>query len=126
MALYGPKSSIIENKTCRVTAPALTGRAISPMVRVVAPLNPDKLLPAELSLSSRTFICLKASSCNMSAALLGSTDTLCTSKLLMHKVSTSALWCGVMTLNGLMGGKDMGPSTGCIALLLPGLLMVFT
>ena len=96
------------------------------MVSVVAPLNPDKILPAELSLSSGTFICLKAGSYSRSAALLGSTSTLCTSKLLMHKVSTSASWCGVMTLDGLMGGKDIGPSIGCIALLLSEVLMVFT
>ena len=90
------------------------------MVSVVATLNPDKILPTELSLSSGTFICLKAGSYNKSVALLRSTSTLCTSKLLMHKVSTSALWCGVMSLDGLMGGKDMEPSTGCIAMLLSG------
>ena len=93
---------------------------------MVAPLNPNKILLAELSLSSGIFICLKAGSCNKSVALLGSTSTLCTSKLLMHKVSTSASWCGVMTLDGLMRGKDMGLSTGCIVLLLFGVLMVFT
>ena len=90
------------------------------MVSVVAPLNLDKILPVELSLSSGTFICLKAISCNKLAALPGLTSTLCTSKLLMHKVSTSASWCGVTTLDGLMGGKDMGPSTGFIAILLSG------
>ena len=47
-------------------------------------------------------------------------------KFLMHKVSTSASSCGVMTLDGLMGGKDMGPSTSCIALPMSGVLMVFT
>ena len=99
---------------------------MSPTVSVVAPLNPDKILPAELSLLSGTFICLKAGSCNKSAALPGSTSTLCTSKLLMHKVSTSASWCGVITLDGLMGRKDMGSSTGYIALLLYGVLIVFT
>ena len=96
------------------------GKAISPTVSVVAPLNPDKILLVELSLSSDTCICLKAGSCNKSAALPGSMSTLCTSKLLMHKVRTSASWCGVITLDGLMGGKDMGPSTGCIASLLSG------
>ena len=83
-------------------------------------------MPVELSLSSGTFIYLKAGSCNRSAALLGSTRTLCTSKLLMQKVSTSASWCGVMTLDGLMGGKDMGSLIGNIALPLSGVLMVFT
>ena len=96
------------------------------MVSVVALLNPDKILLAELSLSSGNFICLKAGSFNKSTALSGSTSTLCTSKLLMHKVSTSRSWCGVMTLDGLMGGKDMGSSTGYIALLLSEVLMVFT
>ena len=93
---------------------------------MVALLNPEKILLAELSLSSGAFICLKVGSYNRSAVLQRSTSTQCTSKLLMHKVSTSASWCGVMTLNGLMGGKDMGPSTGCIALLLSEVLMVFT
>ena len=37
---------------------------MSPIVTVVAPLNPDKILPAELSLSKEMFICLKAGSCN--------------------------------------------------------------
>ena len=98
-----------------MTGLALIGRAISPTVSVVAPLNLDKILSAELSLSNDTYICLKAGSCNKSAVLPGSTSTLCTSKLLMHKVRTSASWCGVITLDELMGGKDMGPSTGCIA-----------
>ena len=109
-----------------MTDPTLTGRVISPMVIMVAPLNPNKILPAELSLSSGIFIYLKVGSCNKSVLLPGSTSSLCTSKLLMHKVSTSASWCGVMTLDGLMGGKDMGPSTSYIALLLSGVLMVFT
>ena len=109
IALYGPKSSITENKTCRVTGPALMGRAISPKVNVVASLNPDRIQPAELSLSSGTCICLKAGSCNKSDSLLGSTSTLCTSKWLMHKVRTSASWCGVIILDELMGGKEMGP-----------------
>ena len=111
--------------TSMVISPMM-GRAISPMVSVVAPLNPDKIMPAELSLSSRTFICLTAGSCSKLATLPGSTSTLCTSKLLMHKISTSALWCGVMTLDGLIGGKDMGPSISCIAPMLSRVLMVFT
>ena len=93
---------------------------------MVAPLNLDKILPAELSLSSGTFICLKAGSCNKLVALPGSTNTLCTSKLLMHKVSISASWCGVMTLDRLMGGKDMGSLIDCIGLLLSRVLMEFT
>ena len=95
-------------------------------VSVVAPLNPDKILPTELSLLSGTCICLKAGRCNKSIALPRSTSTLCTSKLLMHKVRTSASWCGVITLDGLIEGKDMGLSIGCIALLLSGVLIVFT
>ena len=87
---------------------ALKGRAISPAVNLVALLNPDKILPVELSLSSGICICLKAVSCNKLAALPGSTSTLCTSKLLMHKVKTSASWCRVITLEGLMGGGGGG------------------
>ena len=93
---------------------------------VVAPLNPDRILPAELSLSKEMLICLKAGNCNRSAVLPGSTSTLCTSKLLLHKVSTSASWCGVMTLDGLTGGKDIWPSIGWIALPLFGMWMVFS
>ena len=104
-----------------MTGPALIGRVISPTISVVSPLNPDKILPGELGLSSDTCICLKAGSCNKSASLPGSTSTLCT--LLMHKVRTSASWCGVITLDGLMGGKDMAQSTGCIASLLSGVLI---
>ena len=77
---------------------------------MVAPLKPDRILPDELSLSKEMFICLNAGSCNRSAALPGLTNTMCTSKSLIHKVSTSASWCGTMTLDGLVGGNDMGPS----------------
>ena len=112
MALYGPRSSTIENKTCWTTGPALTRRAMSSIVVVVVLLKLERIMPAELNLSKEMFIYLKASSCNRSIALPGSTSTLCTSKLLIHKVSTSASWCGVMTLDGLTRGKDIGSSIG--------------
>ena len=99
---------------------------MSPIITVVAPLNPDRILLAELSLSKEMFICLKAGSCNRSAALPGSTSTLYISKSLKHRVSTSALWCGVMTQDGLRGGKDIWPSIGWIALLLSRTWIVFT
>ena len=35
---------------------------------------------------------------------------MCTSKSLIHKVTTSASWCGVKTLDELTGGKDIGSS----------------
>ena len=85
---------------------------MSPIVTMVASLKPNRILLAELSMSNEMFIYLKADSCNRSAALSGLTSTLCTSKLLIHKVSTSASWCGVMTLDGLIGGKDIWPSIG--------------
>ena len=85
---------------------------MSPIVTVVAPLKTNMILLAELSLSKVMFNCLNAGSCNRSAAQPGSTSTLCTSKSLIHKVITSASWCGVMTLDGLMGENDMGPSIG--------------
>ena len=81
---------------------------MSPIVTVVASLNPDRILPTELSLSKDMFICLKAGNYNKSAALPRSTNTLCTSKSLIHSVSTSASWCGVMTLGGFKGGNDIG------------------
>ena len=81
-----------------------------PIVTVVAPLKPDRILPVKLSLSKEMFICLKAGGCSKSVALPGSTSTLCTLKLSTHNVSTSASWCGVMTLDEFIGGKDIGPS----------------
>ena len=99
---------------------------MSPIVTVVTPLKPGRILPTKLSLSKEMFICLKAGSCNRSVTLPGSTSTLCTSKLLIHKVSASASWCGEMTLDQLTGGKYIGPSIGWIALLLFGTWMVFT
>ena len=99
---------------------------MSLIVIVVAPLNRDRILLAELSLSKEIFICLKVGSCNRLAALPGSTSTLCTSKSLIHRVSTSASWCRVMTLDGLRRGKDIGLSIGWIALLLSGMWIVFT
>ena len=42
IALYGPKSSTMENSTCWVTGPALTGKVTSPIDNVVGPLKPDK------------------------------------------------------------------------------------
>ena len=85
---------------------------------MVAPLNLDRILPAELSMSKEMFICPKAGGCNRSAALPGSTSSLCTLKSLIHRVSMSASWCRVMTLDRLIGGKAIGPSIGWIALLL--------
>ena len=126
MALYGPRSSKIENKTCWITGLALTGRVMLPIVTVVAPLKPDMILPDELSLSKDMFICLKVGKCNRSAALPRSTSTLCTSNSLIHKVSTSASWCGVITLDGFIRGNDIGSLIGWISLLLSGTWMVFT
>ena len=94
---------------------------MSPIVTVVASLNSDRILLIELNLSKEMFICLKAGSCNRLAALLGSTNTLCTSKWLIHRVSTSASWCGLMTLDGFIG-----LSISWIALFLSGMWMVFT
>ena len=125
MALYWPKSSTTKNKTYWTTGPVLIGREMSPVVTMVAPLKLDRILPTKLSLSKEMFICLKAGSCNRSAALPRSTRTLCTSKSLIHKVSTSASWCGVMTLDRFIGGKDIGPSIGWIALLMSGTWIVF-
>ena len=90
IALYGPKFSTTKNNTCHVIGLALTRRKISPTVSVVAPLNPDKVLLDELRWSSGIFIYWKAGRYNKSDALLGSTRTLRTSKLLIHKVSISA------------------------------------
>ena len=126
MALYGPRSSITENKTCWTSGITLTRRAMSLIMIVVALLKPDRILPAKLCLSKEMFIFLKAGRFNRSVTLPRSTSTLCTSKLLIHKVSTSASWCGVMTLDGLIRGNDIGSSIGWISLLLFGTWMVFT
>ena len=67
----GPRQPKI--RPVELLVPTLTRRAMLLIVTVVTPLNPDKILPVELSLSKEMFICLKAGSCNRSAALLGST-----------------------------------------------------
>ena len=104
---------------------------MSPIITVVAPLNPDIILPSKLSLSKEMFICLKAGSCNRSVALSRSTSTLCTSKSLIHSVSTSASWCGLGRVNRGKGyravnwlncsvvvwdvdGVHLGPGCGCL------------
>ena len=63
---------------------------MSPNVVVVAPLKPERICPVEFNILMESFICLKACSYNKSVVLLGSTSTLCTSKSLIHRVSTSA------------------------------------
>ena len=93
---------------------------MSPIVTVVAPLNQDNILLTKLSLSKEMFICMKAGSCNRSIALPGSTSTLYTSKLLIHRLTTSASWCRVMTLDGLTEGKDIGSLIDWFTLLLSG------
>ena len=95
------------------------------IIIVVTSLKPDRILPVELSMSKEMSICLKAGSCNRSVMLSGSTSTLCTSKSLIHKVSTSASSCGVMNLDWLIGEDDIGSSIGWTALLLSRVRMVF-
>ena len=90
MQLYGPKSSTIENKTCWVTGPSCTGSVISPNVVVVKPLKLERIHPAKFNISEESYIWLKAGSYNKSAALPGSSSTMCTSKSLIQRVRTSA------------------------------------
>ena len=73
-----------------MTGPVVTGSAISLDVTVVAPLKLERIYPAEFSIYEESFICLKAGNYNKYAALPGSTSTLCTSKLLIQRVITSA------------------------------------
>ena len=91
MILYCPRSSTTENKTYWVIGPTCIGSVISPSIVVVVPLKPERIRSAEFNFSGEIFIWLKAGSCNKSAALLGSTSTLCTSKPLIQRVSISAL-----------------------------------
>ena len=79
-----------ENKTCWVTGPACTRSVMSPSVVFVVSLKPERTRPIKFNICEERFIWLKAGSCNKSVALLGSTSTLCTSKLLIQRVSTSA------------------------------------
>ena len=72
-----------ENKTCWVTDPACTKSVMSPSVVVVVPLKPKMTHAAEFNICEESFIWLNAGSYNKSVALLGSTSTLCTSKLLI-------------------------------------------
>ena len=63
---------------------------MSPSIMVVTLLKPERIRPIEFSIPVESFIWLKAGSCNKYAALLGSTNTMCTSKPLIHRVSTIA------------------------------------
>ena len=79
-----------ENKTCWVTGPACAGSVMSLRVVVVALLKLESIRSAEFNIPKESFIWLKAGSYNKFAALPGSTSTLCTSKPLIHRASTSA------------------------------------
>ena len=79
-----------ENKTHWMTGLACTESVISPSVMVVAPLNLYRIRLAEFNICGESFIWLKAGSYNKSTALPGSTNTPCTSKPLIQRVSTSA------------------------------------
>ena len=76
---------------------------MSPSVVVVASLKLERTRSVELNILEESFIWLKAGNCNKSAALLGFTSTLCTSKPLIQRVSTSAPSWGIMTLFGFTG-----------------------
>ena len=93
---------------------------------VVATLKQKRIRLAEFTTSKESFICLNASSCNKPVAMLGSINTICTSKLLIQRVSTSASWWGIITLFGLTGGKDMVPSIGLVSSCLLSVLTTFT
>ena len=73
-----------------MTGPACTGSVMSPSVVVVALLKIERTHPTEFNIREESFIWLKAGSYNKSTALLGSTSTLCASKPLIQRVSTSA------------------------------------
>ena len=59
---------------------------MSPSVVVIALFKLERICPVEFNIREESFIWLKASSYNKSAALPGSTKTLCTSKPLMQRV----------------------------------------
>ena len=63
---------------------------MSPNVVVVALLKPKRIRSAGFNIPEESFIWLKVDRCNKSVALPESTSTLCTSKPLIHRVSTSA------------------------------------
>ena len=90
--------------------PSYTGSVPSPSVVVVVPLKLERIRSAKCSIPEESFIWLKAGSCNKFAALIGSLSTLCTSKQLIHRVSTTASSWDIMTLFWFTKGKDMGPS----------------
>ena len=66
------------------------GSATSPRVTLVAPLKLERIFLVEFTIPKESFICLKAGSCNKYAALSGFISTLCTSKLLIQRVRSSA------------------------------------
>ena len=66
------------------------GSVMSPSVVVVVPLKPEMTRPIEFNISEESLIWLKAGSYNKSAMLPGSTSTICTSRPLIQRLSTSA------------------------------------
>ena len=109
-----------------MTGPACTGSVMSPSVVVVASLKIERTRPAKFNIREESFIWLKAGSYNKSTALLGSTSTLCATKPLIQRVSTSAHNGGTMTLFGFIGEKDIGPSIDLVSSRLPLVWTVFT
>ena len=109
-----------------MTGLAFIGSTASPNVTVVAPLKPERIYPAEFIIYEESFIYLNADSCSKSVALLGSTNTLCTSKPLIQRVRIGASKWGTMTLFGLIGGKDIGRYIGLVSVRLPSVWMAFT
>ena len=87
---------------------------MSPSVVVVALLKPERIHPVEFNIHEESFIWLKAGSCNKSVALPESTSTLCKSKPLIQRVSTSVSQWGTMTLFRFTEGQDMGPFIGLV------------
>ena len=109
-----------------MTGPTCIGSVMSPSVVVFEPLKPERIRPTEFNIYEESFIWLKVGSCNKSVVPLGSTSTLCTSKQLIQRVSTSASKWGIMTLLGFTGGKDIGSSIGSISSRLALVWIAFT
>ena len=106
--------------------PCLDGKSNAAHRYCGCPVKPEQDSGNRTQPVKEIFIFLKAGNYNRLTVLPGLTCTLCTSKSLIHRVSTSASWCGVMTLDGLTSGNDIGSSISWIALLLSGTWMVFT
>lgn len=109
MALYGNRSSTIENLTLKVARSTWTGSITSLKDVVATLLNPGRTRLRFFKADGGYLICLLADIYNKSAKQPKSTRILRTSNPLSPNVSTKASLCKRITRLGLIGRNVIGP-----------------